>query len=196
MRARDWLVLLLPALFMAGALGAPYPKDEVAFEVVERQNFDALAVHDVTGAPSTELLTLHLHFLGDGADADLSPAFAWLRAKANVIVVRDEQGAPFYLTTGDLSATSGRATLGATLPTGMAIEMSNAAVGQCVAAHEILHFLGLGHVEDPTNIMAPHCTRDMLATAHLEFWQKEKIDSLDAIKATTTHGVETWVTRG
>jgi len=189
------VLLVVPVLFMAGALGAPYPKGEVPFESVERQNSDAIAVHDDTGAPTDAPLVLHLHFLGDGADADLSDAFAFLRSHANVVVVSDPNGAPFYLTEGDLSATSGRATLGATLPTGMAIEVSNPDVGQCVAAHEILHFLGLKHVEDPNNIMFPHCSKGMLEHAVLEPWQRGDIAALRDIKATTPTGIVTWASR-
>lgn len=181
---------------MAGALGAPFPKDEVPFDVVQRQNFDAFAVHDDHAAASQAPIVVHARFMGDAADMDLTDAYAWLRANANVVVVPDEHGAPFYLTSGDLSATSGRATLGATLPSGMAIEMANPQTGQCVAAHEMLHFLGLGHVDDADNIMFPHCTPSMLVHAHLEPWQKAKLDTLTTIKATTPRGVETWVTRG
>ncbi|MEA3198881.1 MAG: Matrixin [Thermoplasmata archaeon] len=187
---------MLTAILTAGALGTPFHRDEVPFEVVARDHFDALAVSPQTGAPTRAPLDLHLDVEGDGADADLSGAFAWLAQHAGVRVVRDPAGAPLFLTQGDLSATSGRATLGATVSSGIAAEVGDGRIKDCVVAHEILHLLGLGHVEDPDNIMFPHCTPGMLERAKLEPWQLVKIESLDGLQATTPHGVEQWVTRG
>jgi hypothetical protein len=197
LRAR-WLVLpaILAALLTAGALGAPFHRDEVPFESVERNHFDAIAVNPDQGPPSQAPLDLRVHVLGDGADADLSPAFRWLTQHANVRVTQAGDGAPLFLTRGDLSATSGRATLGATISSGVAAEVGDARIGPCVVAHEILHLLGLGHVDDPDNIMYPHCSPGMLDHAKLEAWQLAKLQSLEDIHATTPRGVETWVTRG
>jgi hypothetical protein len=197
LRAR-WLVLpaVLLALLMAGALGAPFHRDEVPFEGVQRDHFDAIAVSPDKGPASPAPIDLRVHVLGDGADADLSTAFGWLARHANVHVTEATDGAPLFLTRGDLSATSGRATLGATISSGVAAEVGDARVGSCVVAHEILHLLGLGHVDDPNNIMYPHCSATMLDHATLEPWQLARLESLKDIQATTPRGVETWVSRG
>lgn len=189
----SWLV---PMLLLSGALGMPYLRDEVPFESVERSHFDALAVSRAhANAPAGTPLVLRVQLLGDGAAADLSRAYAWLAAHANVHVMESPDGAPLFITYGDLAATSGRATLGATVRTGMAVEFSDDALAGCVAAHEILHFLGLRHVDDPKNIMYPHCSRGQLDQATLEPWQTEKLDSLETVQATTPRGVQTWASR-
>lgn len=191
-----WSVaLLVPILLLCGDLGAPYPHGQVAFDQVRHEHFDALAVAAERGAPSQAPLVVRVHRLGDAADADLSVPLAWLRDHANVRVVDDPRGAPLYLTRGDLAATSGRATLGATLDEGMAVEMGRPDVGGCVLAHEMLHFLGLGHVDDARNIMYRHCTGDMLETARLDPWQREMVDGLSVLRATTPRGVVTWASR-
>src|ERR1051326_5905745 len=98
MHARALAALFLVALCASGSLGAPYARDEVAFDAIERAHFDALfAVRD-EGAPSQAPLVVKVHLLGDAADADTSQAFAWLRQNANVEVVPDASGAPLYLT--------------------------------------------------------------------------------------------------
>lgn len=187
---------LVPVLMFAGALGAPFLRDEVPFEAVEREHFDALAVRPLRDAPEPDApLLVRVHRMGDGADADLGKPFAWLRQHANVMIVDDPAGAPLFLTRGDLAATSGRGTLGATLPTGMAVEVSDQGVADCVVAHELLHFLGLGHVDDPDNIMYRHCYRGMLDRVDLEPWQKTKLDSLRSLHATTPRGVLVWASR-
>src|SRR5438067_8139650 len=95
---RAILALFLVALCASGSLGAPYAKDEIAFDAIERAHFDALfAVRD-EGSPTPAPLVVRVHLLGDGADADTSQAFAWLREHANVEVVPDVAGAPLYLT--------------------------------------------------------------------------------------------------
>lgn len=188
-------VTALLAVLLGGSLGAPFHRDEVPFESVERENFDALAVVRDRAAPSTSPLVVRIHLLGDGADADLAQAEAWLRENANVILVPDDRGAPLYLTRGDLSATSGRATLGATVSEGMAVEAGNRPLANCVAAHEILHFLGLGHVNDDGNMMHPQCTTTRLLYAGITEEQRSRLDSLDTIVATTPDGVITWASR-
>src|SRR5439155_3049185 len=98
MLARALAALFLLSLVASGSLGAPYARDEVAFDAIERAHFDALfAVRD-EGAPTEAPLVLRVHLMGDGADADTSQAFAWLLHNANVEVVPDEGGAPLYLT--------------------------------------------------------------------------------------------------
>lgn len=197
MRAHvGWVSLLLAAIFMAGAVGTPFHRDEVPFEVVERNHFDALAVDAQRGAPTDAPLVLHVNVVGDGADADLSAAWSWLARNAHVRVVQDPNGAPLFLTRGDLAATSGRATLGATVSSGIAAEVGNPRVASCVVAHEALHLLGLGHVDDPSNIMYPHCLPGMLERAHLDPDQLARLQGLRELEATTPHGVVEWVTRG
>lgn len=189
------LAWLVPILMLSGALGMPYLRDEVPFESVERQHFDALAVVRAPGGAGDAPLVLRVNVVGDAADADLAPAWAWLREHANVVIVEDEKGAPLFVTYGDLAATSGRATLGATVRRGMAVEFSDQQLASCVAAHEALHFLGLRHVDDRGNIMYPHCSRGHLARATLEPWQRETLDALDGMQATTPRGVQTWAYR-
>lgn len=193
-----WLPLwgaLLFTVVVTGALGDPYVAGEVAFTAIEREHFDALAVSPERGAPSAKPLQVRVNVLGDGADADLTAPFAWLRENANVIVVADPDGAPLYLTRGDLAATSGRSTLGATVPSGMAVEVSVEGVGDCVVAHEILHLLGLKHVKDRRNIMYQHCSRDFLDRATLDDAQLGQLASIERIVATTPSGVHAWAQR-
>ena len=191
-----WLVsMLLPMIILCGDLGTPYPPGQVVFDAVEHDHFDAFAVDSDRGPRSAAPLVVRVHRLGDAADADLSAPFAWLLEHANVQVVDDPRGVPLFLTKGDLAATSGRATLGATLPKGMAVEVRDPGIGACVMAHEMLHFLGLGHVDDPKNIMYRHCSADMLEKATVGPAQAERLDTLKAVRATTPRGVETWASR-
>lgn len=187
--------LLVPILLLCGDLGAPYPQGQVAFDAVKHDHFDALAVDADRGARSPDPLVVRVHRLGDAADADLSVPLAWLLEHANVQVVDDPRGVPLFLTRGDLAATSGRATLGATLPSGMAVEVAREDVGGCVLAHEMLHFLGLGHVDDARNIMYRHCSGDMLERARLDPGQRARLDTLSVLRALTPRGVETWASR-
>lgn len=197
MRSLAWILpLIVLGILSAGALGAPFHRDEVPFEVVARDHFDAFAVSPQKGDVDSSPIVLRVHVVGDASDADTSAAFDWLAKNANVRVILSDEGAPLFLTRGDLAATSGRATLGATISTGIAAEVGDARIGPCVVAHEILHLLGLGHVDDPDNIMYPHCTPNMLQHAHLDAAQLQKLASLDGLKATTPRGVEQWVTRG
>lgn len=187
---------LLAVLLVCGALGDPYLPSEVAFSTIERQEFDALGVVHEREAPSEAPLTVRVNVIGDAADADLAEAFAWLKEHANILAVRDARGAPLYLTSGDLAATSGRGTLGATVPEGMAVEMRDPRVSPCVIAHEMLHFVGLKHVQDKSNIMYPHCSKDFLDDAVITDKQLDQLSTLDTIRATTTSGVVVWASRG
>src|SRR5687767_2572366 len=135
MRVRLLLVVLAAASGLCGALGQPALAGELPFRAIEREHFNALAVAVQRGASSGAPLEVRLALLGDAADADLSLAWDWLARHANVRVVADPQGAPLYLTRLDLTATSGRATLGATVPEGIAVEARDPRVAPCVAAH-------------------------------------------------------------
>lgn len=185
----------LAALVTCGALGDPYLPSEVAFSTIERSHFDAVAVLHERKAASDAPLAVRVHIVGDATDADVSEAFAWLAQNANIVVERDANGVPLYLTGGDLAATSGRGTLGATVPEGMAIEVRDPRISPCVIAHEVLHFVGLKHVKDRTNIMYPHCSKDFLRTATLSHPQLDQLATLDAIRATTPAGVHLWAER-
>ena len=196
MLGRAALAALAVLLLTSGSLGAPAARDEVPFDAVQRAHFDALTAVRESGAPSDAPLVLRVRVLGDAADSDLAAPFAWLSERANVRVERADDGAPLYLTRLDLSATSGRATLGATIPTGMAVEMTDARVAPCVVAHEMLHFLGLTHVGDAKNIMSPQCTPGKLDRATFAPEQRARIDALRDVRASTALGSVTWATRG
>lgn len=190
----------LPLLFLAlvvtcGSLGDPYLPDEIPFSHVEREHFTALAVLREQGPATDAPLVLRLNIVGDASDASIDDALAWLREHAGVHVVRDPNGAPLFLTTGDLTATSGRSTLGATVRAGMAAEVSDERIGPCVVAHEILHFVGLKHVDEKSNIMYPHCLRDALEKATLDDDQRAQLAQVDGIRATTMRGVVVWASR-
>lgn len=189
------LSIVVAASFACGALGDPFLENEVPFEVVEREHFDAVGVVLERGTASDGILVLRVNVVGDAPDASIEEAADWLLEHAGIRLVRDPDGAPLFLTRGDLAATSGRGTLGATVPEGMAIEVDDPRVSPCVVAHEVLHFVGLKHVKDRGNIMYSHCSKDFLQEAHLEDWQRERIATLDAIRATTPSGVELWAER-
>jgi hypothetical protein len=189
------LLLLTGVLLTCGALGDPFLPHEVPFESIEREHFDAVGVVHERGEASETALILRLNIVGDAGDASIAEAAAWLREHANVVLVLDAEGAPLYLTNGDLAATSGRGTLGATVPEGMAVEMDDERVSPCVVAHEVLHFVGLKHVKARDNIMYAHCSKDFLREATIEPWQVERVAQLEAIRATTPSGVLTWAHR-
>jgi len=190
-------VMVLGTLLVCGALGDPYLPSEVPFSAVERLHFNALAVLTERGSAdaSSAPLVVRLNVIGDASDGDVEEAFRWLREHANIVVVHDPNGAPLYLTAGDLAATSGRGTLGATVPKGMAVEMRDPRVWPCVVAHEVLHFVGLKHVDDRSNIMYPHCSRDFLQKAQIDDGQLAQLAAVKAIRATTPSGVQTWASR-
>lgn len=187
--------VLLPVLLVSGSLGAPFQRDEVPFDSLERRHFDAFGVQRVLGAPAVGLLVVRVQLLGDATDTDLGVANAWLMDNARVRLEPAIDGAPLYLTRGDLSATSGRATLGATLKTGMAVEAHDERLTGCILVHEMLHFLGLRHVDAENNIMHPQCKRDRLDGSGLTDEQRAHLDSIVLIEAATPRGVQTWAKR-
>lgn len=189
------LFMVIIIAFSTGGLGAPFAPDEVPFEAVRREHFDALTVEHVSGDLHKDPLVLRVQLIGDPGDSALVKTRAWLLEHVNVAVVESPNGAPLFLTSQDLSATSGRATLGATLRTGMAVEVANPDVAPCVLTHEILHFLGLHHVEDRHNIMSPHCTPKMLESATISPWQVEHVGRLEQIRAATPRGPVVWASR-
>lgn len=189
------ILLVTLIAFSTGGLGSPFAPDEVPFETVRREHFDALTVDHVSGGATDAPLVLRVQLLGDPGEKALEKTQTWLARHVNVELVEDPRGAPLFLTEKDLSATSGRATLGATLRTGMAVEVSNPEVAPCVLTHEVLHFLGLHHVQDSANIMAPHCKPGMLETATIEDWQVQHVRSLHEIRAATPRGPVTWASR-
>lgn len=179
-----------------GSLGDPFPPDVVAFDAVAREHFDAMTVsRGITDSPLLGVLVVRVRLMGDGADADTSRASTWLLETARIRLEASAEGAPLYLTREDLAATSGRATLGATLPRGMAVEVGNAGVAPCVLAHEVLHLVGLKHVPDRRNIMQPHCSGGFLDRAHFDEDQYGAVARVERISALTPRGVETWANR-
>lgn len=189
------VAILLASTVLTGGLGAPYGLDEVPFDALQREHFDALAVQHTRAEPTAAPLVLRVKLLGDADAASVAKAAAWLHENVNVVLMTDANGAPLYLTASDLSATSGRATLGATLRTGMAVEIRNPAVAPCVLTHEILHFLGLRHDEDPGNIMSPHCTPHKLDHATIRADQVDHVARLNDIRAATPGGAKLWAER-
>lgn len=181
--------------FATGALGDPFGDDEVPFESIRRAHFDALAVQHFPQPPTGAPLILRLNLQGDVDEASFDRAGRWLALNANIIVVRDREGAPLVMTEQDLSATSGRATLGATLRTGMAVEVRNADVAPCVITHEILHFVGLGHTSDDRNIMGPHCRPHKLDHAQITPEQILQVSQVGEIRAATPKGAALWAHR-
>lgn len=191
-------VLLCVAVCLAGmgSLGDPYSPDIVAFDAVAREHFDAMTVsRERADSPLLGVLVVRVRLMGDGADADISRASSWLLETARIRLEESAEGAPLYLTREDLAATSGRATLGATLPRGMAVEVGNEDVSPCVLAHEVLHLVGLKHVADRRNIMQPHCSGGFLDRAHFGEDQFGVVARVERISALTPRGVETWATR-
>lgn len=186
---------LAAVLLLCGSLGQPAHRDEVPFDSVERDHFDAFAVVRERGAEARGPLYVRVALVGDAADADLSTALEWLRVNADVVLIQDPRGAPLFLTRGDLAATSGRATLGATVSEGMAVEATNPKLVDCIVVHEVLHFVGLTHVQDDENIMHPQCTTTRLAQAGLTVEQRDRIDDVEVIRATTPRGILTWASR-
>ena len=189
-------LLCVSLVILCGSLGQPFHRDEVPFESVEREHFDAIAVIRERGPASDAPLVVRVALVGDGVDADLSLAEAWLMENAGIALVRDPRGAPLFLTHGDLSATSGRSTLGATVAEGMAVEATNPKLTNCVVAHEVLHFVGLPHVKDEGNMMHPQCTTTRLANAGLTEDQRDRVERVESIRATTPRGVVEWASRG
>ena len=141
-----------------------------------------------------KFLEVRVNLTGDAADADISEAIDWLADKANVKVVPDSSGVPLYLTYKDLVATSGSSALGATVRSGMVVEVGRSL--QCVVAHELLHFLGLHHIGDEKNIMYARCSFGKLRHADLSEEQRSEIDRLGAIYAMMPgRGIVTWAVR-
>ena len=188
-------VLLLVAIPLCGSLGDPTPGGFVRFDDIRRDTFTALTVQRQLGAPSDATLVVRLNVVGDAADADFSSAASWLARELNVRIVRDPAGAPLYLTYDNLIATSGPAALGATVRSGMAVEMGDDRLAPCVLAHEVLHFLGLPHVPDPRNLMHARCGPNKLDGAHLDDAQRDHVARLQSITAVTPAGVVTWASR-
>ncbi|MFA5861273.1 MAG: matrixin family metalloprotease [Candidatus Thermoplasmatota archaeon] len=192
---RRAVLLIVATILVGGSLGASLARDEISFNSIRRHDFNAIAVTREMGPASSAPLIVRVHVVGDAASTDISEPIAWLQENANVVILPARDGVPLYLTARDLSATSGRATLGATVDTGMAVEVGAPRVAPCVIAHEVLHFLGLGHVSDPKNIMYAECSRNQLLIAELTSEQRAQIDATSEVLATTLMGVVQWASR-
>lgn len=185
----------LLSVVLTGGLGDPPPGGFVRFDDIRRENFSALAVQRSYEEASGKPLVVRLNVIGDAADADWSVAREWLAGNANVRIRVDDAGAPLYLTRDNLIATSGPSALGATVRSGMVVEMRDRDVSPCVLAHEVLHFLGLHHVDEAKNLMYARCAPGKLSTASLNADQKSELARLEAITAVTPLGLVTWASR-
>lgn len=185
----------LLSVILTGGLGDPPPGGFVRFDDIRRDEFTAVAVQRSYAEPSPEPLVVRIHLVGDAADADWTAARAWLARNANVRIAQDARGAPLYLTEENLIATSGPSALGATVRSGMVVEMRDPGISPCVLAHEVLHFLGLHHVEDPDNLMYSRCAAGKLASATLDDDQRDELARLSSITAVTPAGLVTWAAR-
>ncbi|HLE98232.1 MAG TPA: matrixin family metalloprotease [Candidatus Thermoplasmatota archaeon] len=163
----------------------------VAFDDIEARYFHAITVDRERGETSTRPLIVRLAM--SGPIPDTGEAERWLRDHANVLIVRSPDGAPVVFTDQDLATDRGNAAVGATVPRGVAIETRDASLLPCVFAHEILHLLGLHHVEDEGDIMAARCDEDKPGDA--AFADKEKLDRLRSVRAFTLTGRVTWAER-
>lgn len=188
------LVLVLGSTF-SGSLGDPTPGGFIRFDDIRRASFSALAVQRHHDGPEGGVLAVRVNVMGDAENADISEASDWLERELGVRIVRDPRGVPLYLTNHNLIAVSGAGAIGATVRSGMAVEMLDARLAPCVVAHEVLHFLGLHHVSDKANIMYARCSAGKLSEAALEDWQREHVASLKSVVAVTPGGIVTWAVR-
>lgn len=155
---------------------------------------DALDAHIYeSDYPMHGVLALHVRVLGDAREHDTAPARAWLRERAGIQLTESERGLPVYLTQRDLIGPSGHATVGASAWDGIAIEV-DATDANCVLVHEILHYVGLPHVEDPGNVMFETGAFPS-ECGELDANQVASISRLARVEAVTPRGVETWVER-
>lgn len=189
------LAVSIASVVLTGGLGDPPPGGFVRFDDIRREEFSALAVQRSYGEPDARPLVVRVDVIGDASDADWTRAAQWLSTRANVRLVDDARGAPLYLTRENLIATSGPSALGATVRSGMVVEMRDPDVSPCVLAHEVLHFLGLHHVDDPKNLMYSRCASGKLATATLDADQRDELARLSTITAVTPAGLVTWAAR-
>lgn len=189
------IVITFLTVSLSGSVGDPTPRGFIRFDDVRREAFSAVAVQRTYGASTEATLVVRIDLMGDGRDESYAKAAEWLLANANVRLVEDPRGAPFFLTNYNLVATSGPGAIGATVRSGMVIETRDPSLTPCVAAHEVLHFLGLHHVEDPRNLMFPKCQRDKLDDATLTDAQLAELRTLRSVTAMTPLGLVTWASR-
>ena len=189
------LIVLLAPIVLAGSVGDPTPGGFVRFDDIRREAFTAVAVQRHHGDPTLRALEVRVRIIGDAPGTDYAEAASWLAKEANVLLVPSATGVPLYFTERNLIATSGAGAIGATVRSGMAVETIDERLAPCVTAHEVLHFLGLGHVDDPKNLMHARCSPGKLAHAKLDPEQKEAIDRLTSVTAVTPAGVQTWALR-
>ncbi len=190
------MVAILSSIILGGSLHGGSDPGVVRFDVIRQIHFDAHRVDIEQGAPSSGTLFVYVKPVGDAAGtADFARAEAFLFDHLNVRIVWSPAGIPVYLTELDLAAKSGRATLGATVSNGIAMEVRDLDIANCVFAHEIGHILGLKHVQDPEAIMSEHCTRGKLAEATVSPAEAFQLSGIHRLIAESDSGVLTWASR-
>ena len=100
-----------------------------------------------------------------------------------------------HFVAADLATQRGPEALGATIPRGIAIETRRPELVPCVFAHEVLHFLGIHHVDEQDDLMHPRCQEDKPEAATLSDAARDEIDRLESIRAITLGGTRTWAER-
>lgn len=177
----------------AETLGLATSEDVVAFDDVAAAHFTALAVDRSEGGVSERPILVRLRVVGQAPD--LADAEAWLAENAGVLVARSDAGAPVVFVEGDLATKRGAEALGATVPRGIAIETRQADLVPCVFAHEVLHFLGLHHVDDEADLMHPRCEADKPERATLSADAQDELRRVESIHAITLTGRVAWAER-
>lgn len=165
----------------------------VAFDDIASREFDALAVDRNEGPPSDRALVVRVDLRGPVPD--LRAPEAWLEENGGIRVVHDPDGVPVVFVDADLTTERGAEALGAAIPRGIAIEVRDPALVPCVYAHELLHFLGLHHVDDPDDLMFARCGADKPDGATLGRESLDELGRLRSIEALSLTGRDVWAER-
>lgn len=165
----------------------------ISFDEISSREFRALAVDRTHSAPSDRPVLVRVDLRG--AVPDVRAPEAWLEEHAGIRIVHDPDGVPVVFVDADLTTDRGAAALGATIPRGIAIEVRDESLVPCVYAHELLHFLGLHHVEDPEDLMFARCDAGKPDRATLSPEALDELGRLDRIEALSLTGRDVWAER-